>query len=129
MYLFYISVGKRVGRTKHTYINCVKNIYLYIPYRNQAEAPHSPPKQDCDEFVNSLNPSAYYNTCFDIHKLYIFLRRKMSLGLIRHHAIKIYREVEVLLHSFLTSTLDVGGWPTSQPGRLTPGESGRVTIR
>jgi hypothetical protein len=35
---------------------------------------------------------------------------------------KTYREVEVLVHAFLTSALDGGEWPTSQPGRLIPQE-------
>jgi hypothetical protein len=45
---------------------------------------------------------------------------KLSLCLIKHHAIKIYVEVEVWLHAFLTSVLDGGDWSASHPGSFIP---------
>jgi hypothetical protein len=35
---------------------------------------------------------------------------------------KAYWGMEVLLHAFLTSAVDVGEWSTSRPGRFTPRE-------
>jgi hypothetical protein len=35
---------------------------------------------------------------------------------------KAYEVVEVQLHPFLTSVLDVGKWSALRPGRFTPGE-------
>jgi hypothetical protein len=43
--------------------------------------------------------------------------------LIKHHAMKTYVKVEVLLHSFLISALDVGELSISRPGRFTPREN------
>jgi hypothetical protein len=47
---------------------------------------------------------------------------KLSLFLTKHHAMKTYGGVGVLLHAFITSALDGCEWPTSRPGRFTPGE-------
>jgi hypothetical protein len=41
----------------------------------------------------------------------------LSLCLIKHHAM---RELEVMLHAFLTSVLDGGKWSGSRFGRPTP---------
>jgi hypothetical protein len=35
---------------------------------------------------------------------------KLSLFLIKHHAIKTYGRAEIQLHAFLTSPLDAGEW-------------------
>jgi hypothetical protein len=35
---------------------------------------------------------------------------------------KAYVEVDVKIHTFLTSALVGGEWPASRPGRFTPGE-------
>jgi hypothetical protein len=35
---------------------------------------------------------------------------------------KGYEEVEIQLHGFFNSALDVREWPASLPGRCTPGE-------
>jgi len=43
-------------------------------------------------------------------------------GLIKHYAIKMYWRVEVLLHVFLTSGLDVVVWSALSSGRFTPAE-------
>jgi hypothetical protein len=40
--------------------------------------------------------------------------------LIKHSAIKMYWEVQVYLHTFLTSALDGGEFSASRLGRLTP---------
>jgi hypothetical protein len=40
----------------------------------------------------------------------------------KHYAMKTYREVDVLIHIFLTSALLGGEWLVSLPGRFTPGE-------
>jgi hypothetical protein len=47
---------------------------------------------------------------------------KLSLCLIKYHAMKTYGRMEVQLHASLTSTLDGGKWSASQPGSFTPGE-------
>jgi hypothetical protein len=47
---------------------------------------------------------------------------KLSLCLIKHHAVKMYWGVEGHLHTFLASALDGGEWSASRPGRLTPRE-------
>jgi hypothetical protein len=47
---------------------------------------------------------------------------KLSLCLIKHHAMKKYWGVEVQLHVFLISALDGGEWSASHHGRFTPGE-------
>jgi hypothetical protein len=36
------------------------------------------------------------------------------------HSSKVYRAVEVWLHSFLTYELDYGEWSASRPGHFTP---------
>jgi hypothetical protein len=48
--------------------------------------------------------------------------RVKSLCLTKHHAMKTYGEVEVWLHTFLTSALVEGEWSASRPTRFTPGE-------
>jgi hypothetical protein len=47
---------------------------------------------------------------------------KLSLCLIKHHAMKTYGGVEVQLHTFLTSALVGGEWFVSRAGCFTPGE-------
>jgi hypothetical protein len=47
---------------------------------------------------------------------------KMSLCLIKHYAMKMYRGVEVWFHVFLASALFGGEWSSSRPGRFTHGE-------
>jgi hypothetical protein len=47
---------------------------------------------------------------------------KLPLCLTKHHSMKTYWGVEVLLHAFLTSALDGGEWSASRPGRFTPRE-------
>jgi len=46
------------------------------------------------------------------------LKVRLPLRLTKHHAIKIYGAVELHLHAFLTSSLDGGEWPSSNPGHL-----------
>jgi hypothetical protein len=46
---------------------------------------------------------------------------KLSLYLIKHHAMKTYWGEDVLLHAFLTSTLNVHVWLDSHSGCFTPG--------
>jgi hypothetical protein len=48
---------------------------------------------------------------------------KVAPVLTKQHAMKTYGGVEVELHAFLTSALDVGKWVASRPGRFTPGET------
>jgi hypothetical protein len=57
---------------------------------------------------------------------YLQVKVKLSLCLIKHHAMKTYWGVEVMLHAFLISALDAGEW--SRPGRFTPGERALVRI-
>jgi hypothetical protein len=45
----------------------------------------------------------------------------VSLCLTKHHAIKVYRGVEVQLHVLLTSVLGGGELSASRPGRFIPG--------
>jgi hypothetical protein len=40
---------------------------------------------------------------------------------------KVYRGVELKLHTFLTSALDVGDWSASRPGRFIPRERAPCT--
>jgi hypothetical protein len=47
---------------------------------------------------------------------------KFYLSLTKHHNLKMYLEVEVLVNEFLTSTMHGGEWSASHPGRFTPGE-------
>jgi hypothetical protein len=46
---------------------------------------------------------------------------KLSLCLTKYHDMKKYWGVEVIIHAFLTSTLDRYQWLSSGPGRFTPG--------
>jgi hypothetical protein len=46
---------------------------------------------------------------------------KLSLCLIKHHAMKMYEEMKVYLFAFLTSALDGGVWKASHPSHFTPG--------
>jgi hypothetical protein len=52
---------------------------------------------------------------------------KLSLVLIKHHTMKMYRVVQVYFQSFLTSALDGVDWSDSQPGRFNSGESALST--
>jgi hypothetical protein len=52
----------------------------------------------------------------------IKVKVKLSLCLTKHHTMKAYGGMEVLLHEFLTSALDGGEWLTSRPGHFTPRE-------
>jgi len=45
---------------------------------------------------------------------------KLVLFLIERHAMKMYWEVEVYLHTVLTSALDGSEWSASLPGLVTP---------
>jgi hypothetical protein len=53
--------------------------------------------------------------CKSMHKVKV----KLSLCLTKSHAMKTYWEVEVELHTFLTSALYRGEWSASRPGRFT----------
>jgi hypothetical protein len=61
--------------------------------------------------------------CFSNGKIKV----KLSLCLIKRHAMKAYWRVDVWLHAFLTSTLDGGEWSASLPGRFSPRESAAGT--
>jgi len=52
----------------------------------------------------------------------------LSLCLINYNAIKTHREVEVQIHVFLTSTLDVGEWSASRPDRFHPAKKRAVPV-
>jgi hypothetical protein len=53
---------------------------------------------------------------------------KGKIVLIKHHAMKMCRGVEVLLHAFLTSALDGSEWSASRPSRFTPCERPSSTL-
>jgi hypothetical protein len=46
----------------------------------------------------------------------------MSLCLTNYHVINMYGRVDVWLHVFLTSALDVSGWSASLPSALISGK-------
>jgi hypothetical protein len=56
-------------------------------------------------------------------------RAELSLRLIKHHAMKVYGEVEVERHAFLTSALDGGEQSPSRPKRSTRREMAPGTHR
>jgi hypothetical protein len=45
------------------------------------------------------------------------VKAKFPLCLIKHHAMRTCRGVEIQLHAFLTSALVRGEWPALPPGR------------
>lgn len=47
---------------------------------------------------------------------------KLSLGLMNSLVVKMYREMKVLLHAFLTLAVVGGEWLASYPGHFTPKE-------
>jgi hypothetical protein len=55
-----------------------------------------------------------------------YMLKIMSPSLMKHHTLKMYEGVEILLHAFLTSTLDVNGWPASRSGCLMPVEQALI---
>jgi hypothetical protein len=52
---------------------------------------------------------------------------KLSLCLVKYHAMKTYVGMEVQLHTLLTSAIDGGKWSVSRPGRFIPSEGLPVT--
>jgi hypothetical protein len=48
---------------------------------------------------------------------------KFSLYLIKHHNMKVYKDVEVYVHASLTSAIDGGEWSASRLGCFNPGEN------
>jgi hypothetical protein len=50
------------------------------------------------------------------------LNVKLSLCLIRQHAVKAYGRIKAWLHIFLITTLDGGEWSDLQFGCFIPGE-------
>jgi hypothetical protein len=44
---------------------------------------------------------------------------KLSMCLVKHHAMKTSGGAEVYLHEFLTSAVDIGEWAASRSGRFT----------
>lgn len=54
---------------------------------------------------------------------------KLLLCLIKHQAMKPCKGMEVLIHAFLTSTLDRCAWSAPCPGSFTVREKGLVPIR
>jgi hypothetical protein len=75
----------------------------------------------------SFYPLLFYNTPafvnFDfVAKVTAARLVELCLFLIKHYAIKAYWRVEVLLHVFLTSALDVVKWSSLSPSRFTPAE-------
>lgn len=51
---------------------------------------------------------------------YSQVKVKLSLSLIKHHAMKENVGVDVWLHTFLTSRRDGGDWLSSRSGRFNP---------
>jgi hypothetical protein len=49
------------------------------------------------------------------------MQEKAAGTVVPTHVMKAYAGVQVQLHSFLTSTLDVDEWSASCAGRFTPG--------
>jgi len=56
-----------------------------------------------------------------------FGKVKLSLCLIRHHTMKMYEEMGIQLHTFLTFTLHRGEWLTSCHSHFTPMEKSAST--
>jgi hypothetical protein len=52
----------------------------------------------------------------------IKVKVKLSLCLIKHHAMKMYKGVEVWLRAFIISALDGRERTASHPGHFIPGE-------
>jgi hypothetical protein len=49
------------------------------------------------------------------------IKLKLSVCLIKHHAMKTYWGVEIKAHKILTSALDEAEWSASRSGRFTSG--------
>jgi hypothetical protein len=46
------------------------------------------------------------------------------MPVLKHHTIKKYETVEILLHAFISSALDDGVWPASRLGRFNIEKTG-----
>jgi hypothetical protein len=55
-------------------------------------------------------------------------KAKLSLCLLKHHAMKTYGADGAQLHVFLTSAQDEGNWQDSSPGRFTAGDNTQYTL-
>jgi hypothetical protein len=60
-----------------------------------------------------------YRFCVAVTSLFI-VNVKLSMCFIKHHTMKMYRGVEVQLHTFLTSALDGAEWSITCLGCFIP---------
>lgn len=65
-----------------------------------------------------LNRGAYNDGKTDMARALLFteLRLNVSPFLIKRHSMKAWRDVEVQIHAFFTSEVEIGGWSSSLPG-------------
>ena len=65
-----------------------------------------------------LNRGAHSDGQTDVARALLSRELKLNLPLflIKHRSTKAYRDVEVQIHAFLTSEVEVGGWSALLPG-------------
>jgi hypothetical protein len=75
--------------------------------------------------TNTLSPTTHPFSSVSVQvKMSLCLTRHYAINtyfcLIKHYAMKTYWDVELYLHTFLTSAVDGGEWSASRPGHFIP---------